>query len=179
MQALVNGHRLINAVKPISKIEAGRKLSNWKLIRTIAVNLIRARETKRRVPAEIAGGDKKVQRPNGVDIEIVIRDRGCFIMRRLSRRVNNEIGPRLFQTPANPVAIANIQIEMTVIGNRFPQVRHDGLRISLRTEEYLALIVIDADYIPALLRQDLNARRADQAAGSGNKCSFHRTLGVV
>ena len=82
--------------------------------------------------------------------------------------MDDEVGPLAGHQIAYALAVANVQIEVTVAGNGIHQIADYGAGGARRAEELLAHIVIDADYVPTFAGQQARALGADESAGSGD-----------
>src|ERR1035438_7391522 len=121
----------------------------------------------------IARRHQHIHRAHGVDVEIVVGNRRGFVVRRLCGRVDDEVRPLAGEQIAHALAVADVEIEVTVAGNGIHQVADYRARGARRAEELLPHVVIDANYVPAFAGQQARALGADEPAGSGD----HHFLG--
>src|SRR6185369_14957590 len=121
----------------------------------------------------VARGHQHVHRAHRIDIEIVVRNRRGLIVGGLRSRVDDEIGPLAGHQIAYTLAVADVEVEVTVAGNVIHQIAHHYSSRAGRAEELLPHIVIDADDVPTLAGQQARALGADETAGSGD----HHFLG--
>jgi hypothetical protein len=108
MQALIDGHRFIDAVTPIRIIKPGLQLDKGKLIGPIAVHFVRARKAEWAFRTKISCSDQQVQRSDSVSVEVVVRYRGRGVMRRLCRGVDYEIRTLCLEEIADRTPIAHV-----------------------------------------------------------------------
>ena len=92
MQAGIDGHRLVNAVlrerMSLGELPAGLTLHQRQRVRSVAVDLVRAREDEDRVRTVFAGQLEHVQRAGGVDGEVGERLASCPV--GLGSRVHDQ-----------------------------------------------------------------------------------------
>ena len=164
MQALIDRHRLIDAVHPIGVVVAFLLLDHRHVVRAVPINLVGAGEAEGRLRAGFSRCHQNVHRAYGVDVKIHVGNGRGFVMRGLSGGVNDEIWTLDLEEIPHLLAIANIGGVMAVAGELLPQGLDVGQRRSAVAKEKLAHVVIDAGDFPALLGQQAHACRTDQTA---------------
>src|SRR5258706_8305646 len=135
----------------------------------VTVDLIGAHEDESGVAAMLARGLQKIHRAERIDFEIKQCDVSCLVMRRLRRAVNNQVETMLAKQSHDAFAIANIErcrrepFRGSLQSLKIPQ------RISRRSEENPAHVIVRADDEMALPVKIFDRFRANQAAASGHK----------
>ena len=152
---LVDGERFWNTVGVgrISVVPASRLLDQLDTVGGIAINLIRAHVHEGRLGTGLAGGFKKVKRPNSIRIEIVERNRGGAIVRGLGSGVDDYGWLHRFNEGEDASSVPNIEF----VVDKTLQLRGESAlipaRIALWAEEHGALVVINAMNSVALPRE--------------------------
>ena len=93
-------HRRIDAARFVDPVPIGRvrivptrlQLDKRDLVRRIAVDLVRREEDERALRGARACSLEQVQRPRGIDLEVVEGPLGGEVVRRLARRVDDQVG---------------------------------------------------------------------------------------
>ena len=178
MQALVDRHVLVHAIQAAGVVVALVEFDQRQVIGPIAVNLVRAREAERRLPAKIACGHQQVHGAERIHIEVVVGNSRCFVMGRLGGRVNDEFRPLGIENLPDGLPIAYIDGQVAVTGQRPPQLLHHRMRRALLAEKLPAHIVIDSHNLPAFRGKLADAFRADQSAGTGDKSLIHDVTSI-
>ncbi len=118
---------------------------------------------ERRLRARLPGGLEEVQRADRVGVEVVERNCGRAIVRRLGGGVNDRVGLQLPYEPSDARAIANVELVMRERLQRGLEAALIPARVALLTEEDRALVVVDAVDAPPQLGKIRGDFRSDQA----------------
>ena len=145
------------------------------MIRTIAVDLVRGHVDERRFRAGPPRRFEQVQRADGVDVEVVERDRRRAIVGRLRGGMDDGVRAVSAATSSRIAgAIANVELVMREARSASRCSRCWFQRVSpCGTEEHGALIVVDAVHLEAIggkVGADLGT---DQTGRAGDKNSTH------
>src|SRR4030095_3147279 len=114
---------------------------------------------ERRFGTSATRGFKQIQSAHSIHFEIVERNRGSSIVRRLPGRMNDYRGLQLRHQAQNCFAVTDIRrvvrvaIDLTAKPSEYPT------RISFGTKEYGALVVVNpGDSKPESMKIDANFR---------------------
>jgi hypothetical protein len=127
-------------------------------VRAIAVDFIRTGETEGRLPAEISGGHEQIHGANGIDIKVVIGDRGGFVVRRLGGGVDDEIRSLVSEQIAYAWSVTNVQGVMTITGKRADELLNHRTSRALMPKKLRTHIIVNAHDIPAFAAEYANTR---------------------
>src|SRR5579871_959939 len=166
MQALVDGHALVDAVQAAGVVIALLVFDQRKVIRPVSVDFIRAGKAEGRLRAEVARRHQHVHGAQRVYIEIVVRYGSRLIVRRLRGGVNDKLRPLSFEHLPDRLAIADVDRQMPVALERGAQFLDDRVGGALFPEELPPHVVVDSGNLPAFRRKLAYAFRADQPARS-------------
>ena len=157
MQAGIDRHGFVDSDQAAGVVVAPFQLDDRQRIGAIAVNFVRAGEAEGRFGAEIARGHQQIQGGGGVHVEIVIGDRGGFVVRRLGRRMDYKIRPLGGKKIADLLAVADIQVLVTIARTGVDQLLYDRARGALAPEEPGAHVIVDANNLPPLFAKEAGA----------------------
>ena len=112
---------------------------------------------------------KQIQRPDGIDIEVVERNFRGPVVLGLRRSVDNDIGRNRLDQRSNARPVANIKLVMRKgrIGRLQPCLI--PTRVALRTEKFGTHVIIDAMDRVSHRRKKGNDFASNQAAGPCNE----------
>ena len=146
--------------------------NHFYIVRSIAINFIRAHMHKGRLGTGLAGGFEKVKRPNSIRIEIVERNRGGAIVRGLGGGVDDYGWAHRFNEGEDASAVADIQF----VVNKTLQLGGESAlipaRVALGPEKSSALVVVHPVNRAALTGKKQGDLGTDQAGGASDEC-FH------
>ena len=100
--------------------------------------------------------------------KVMVTGSGGLIVRRLRGGMDDEVWAFRLQKIAHALAVANVEILVTVTGQGGHKVLHDGAGGAGRSKELLAHVVIHTHYAPTFFGECAYAIGADKTAGSGN-----------
>ncbi len=172
MQALVDGHAFVHAIQAAGIVVALVEFDERQIVGPITVDLIRARKTEWRFPAEIARRHQHVHGAQGIHVEVFVGNGRRFVVGRLRGGVNDELRPFGVAHLPHGLPVADIDGQVPVTRQHRLQFAHDRIRRPLLAEELPAHIVVDPHNLPAFGRKLADAFRTDQPARSCDK-SFH------
>lgn len=142
------------------------------LVRSIAIDLVRAHVHERGLRTRQARSLQQVQRTHSVDVEVVERPARRQVVARLRRRVHHRIGLHRLQQFHYRRAVADVHLMMLERRMGFLQPFEIPSSVPLRTEEVRAHVVVHAMDRPAVGREARHHLRADQAGGTRDQeCS--------
>ena len=112
VQALVDREGLRDAVcvLRVGVIPAGLQLGKSQSIGRIAVHLVGAHVNERALRARLPRGLEQVERADGVGVEVVERNRGRAIVRRLGGRVHDDRRPKPSDQIENALPIPDVEL---------------------------------------------------------------------
>src|SRR5262245_5686119 len=163
MQTGIDGHALVNGINSIPVVISLFQLDERKRIRPIAINLIGTGKAKRRIAAKITSGNQDVQCPDRVDIEIII-GYGCgFVVRRLSCRVDDEVGTLGLEQRPDRGAVPYIYRKVSIARPVDRQLFNDRPSAAFGSEELLPHVVVYSNDLPSFFTQKPNTLRPYQS----------------
>src|SRR2546426_211905 len=156
-------------------------------VRAIAIDLIRARKTEWRIPAEVAGRHQHIHGPTGIHIKVLVGDRSRLVMRGLGCCVDDEIGPLVPEQVAYTLPITNVQGMVPIAGEGGEQLLHHGPCRALLAKKLRPHVIVDPDDLPALTAEYAHALGANESSGARNErlhllsstlamCDIHCTI---
>ena len=86
------------------------------MIRAVAIHFVGASEAEWRLAAEIACGHEQVERPDGVNVEIVVGNRSGLVVGGLPGSVDDEARLLLLEEIPNCLPVADVKRHMVVRG---------------------------------------------------------------
>lgn len=177
---LINGEVLGDAIRVdgIGVVPAGFQFGQCDGVGPVAVDLVGGHVDERRLRAGLAGGFEQVEGADRVGVEVVERDGGSTVVRRLGGGVDDGVGPDLAQQREDTLAVADVEFVVNkgvTEGFGEPSLVPSG--IALRAEKDGALVVVHAVDFPAECGKMDADFRADKAGRAGDEKFFHGSIG--
>ena len=172
---LVDGEVLGDAVcvVGIGVVPAGFEFGQSNGVRPVAIDLVGGHVDEGRFRAGLAGGFQQIKGTNSVGVEVIERDRGGAVVRRLGGGVDDRVGPHLAQEGEDALAVADVEFVMNEsVAEGFGEATLVPASVALRAEEHGALVVVHAMDFPTQLREVDADFGANEAGGSGDE-EFH------
>lgn len=130
---------------------------------------------ERRFRAGPAGRLKQVQGADRIRIEVIERNRGRAVMRRLRGGMDDGIGFDFGNKLQNALPVSNVDIVVGVVRDTAPQAVQGPACVTLGTEENGPFIVVDTKNLKAVTSQMQAHFGPDQSTGAGNeRFLFHK-----
>src|SRR6267378_7159531 len=183
VQAIVDAHRLVDAVRRERMLGTDLPtrflLDERQQVGRVAIDLVGAGEDEDRIGAVEAGRLEQVERAVGVDGEIDLRIACRPIMRRLSRGMDDRVdrGAILGEGRVHQLGVADVAVDMAIALDLDLEPLAAPRRARVIAEEDAPHVVVDADDIEPLRRQEADRLGPDQPGRSryNNHAHFLRS----
>src|SRR5262249_44410263 len=175
VEALVDPTRLVDPVAIFAPrvVPPGRRLDQRTLVRSIAIDLVRAHENEDALRRVEAAGLQQVHGSNRVDVEIVERPACGEVVRRLSRAMNDEVRASLPDERDHAGAVSNVVRPMSIGWTLLGQPPEDKRGVALHAEELATHIVVDSTHLMSELAEVPHGLGSDQSGRAGHE-HLHR-----
>ena len=175
----VDPHRLVDAVavSGISVVVALFELDELELVRRVAVDFVCREEDEWGFRAAAAGALEQVQRPDGIDVEVVEWPRGREVVGWLGRAMDDEIRLLLGDDAQDRLAVADVDVTVLEMPRRSSQPLEVPGRVPVLAEEVAPHVVVDAVHAPAALVEEGHHLRSDEPAGAGDESGLRACHG--
>jgi hypothetical protein len=151
VHALIDWHVLRDSAFIVDVVPASLSLNERDEIGTVTVNFVSTHKTEGGVSDEVSGGGNQIQRADGINVEVLKRNLGRLIVRRLSSAVNNEVRPHFTDEVPKACTITNIKTPVTVSWEIRDKTVNCWLRRGCRAEEPSSHVTVNSHDIPTIL----------------------------
>ncbi len=144
-------------------LPARRQLDQRQTVGVVAVDLVGRGEDEAGPGSELTRRFEQVERAVGVDAEVGVGILRRPVVRRLGRRVHDQldVGAVLGEQGLDPLAIPDVDLAMGVVRDRRFQVATAPLGRGIIAEELSSHVVVDPDDMEPLRAEEPNRLRAD------------------
>jgi len=152
---------------------AGFQLLQRQLVGRVPIDLVRGHVDKGGIGRRTPGGLQEIERPDGIDVEIIKGATGCEIVTGLSRRMNNDIRPQFLEQTQHLGPVPDIEFMMAEIPTAFRKAPLVPAGIAPGTEEIRPHVVVHSVEFPAPCIKMTDDLGTDQTARTGYQ-HFHQ-----